>query len=350
MLIMLGAGTSPEECDALREKLDALGTRTRALQVNGQCVLVCNGAAQPVEGGRWPELPRGATTMAAPRSYVLATREMWEGHTVLIPGPVPIHAGDGRIVLAAGPCSVEGSAVLKQVAAGVRDAGAVLLRGGAFKPRTSPYAFSGLGIPALEMLSAARAATGLAIVSEVMDARQIECMIPHVDVFQVGARNMQNYSLLAELGQIRRPVLLKRGAAATVEELLLAAEHVLSRGNTDVILCERGVRGQETLTRNTLDVGAVAVLKRETHLPVFVDPSHAAGRADLVPALALAAVAAGCDGLLIEVHPAPEDALSDGAQSLTPQAFAELARQIAAVAGALGRSVVPAPRAAEVAA
>src|SRR5690606_38668068 len=242
--------------------------------------------------------------------YVLCTREAAPGRAVIIPGPAPVTVAGADIVIAAGPCSVEGLEMLRETAVNVAGAGAVMLRGGAFKPRTSPYAFSGLGVEGLEMLGAMRRETGLAVVTEVMDARQIDVMIPHVDVFQVGARNMQNFSLLAELGRIRRPVLLKRGASATVEELLLSAEHILARGNEAVILCERGVRAHETLTRNTLDVGAVAALKRETHLPVFVDPSHAAGRADLVPALAMAAVAAGCDGLLVEVHPNPAEALS----------------------------------------
>src|SRR5690606_379529 len=255
-------------------------------------------------------LPPGASVTSIPQPWVLCSRAATPHRSVIIPGPRPLTVGGAAIAMAAGPCSVEGLPMLRATADAVRTAGAVMLRGGAYKPRTAPHAFQGLGEEALEMLGDVRRETGLAVVTEVLDARQLEAMIPHVDVFQVGARNMQNFSLLAELGRIRRPVLLKRGASATVEELLLSAEHILARGNEAVILCERGVRAHETLTRNTLDVGAVAALKRETHLPVFVDPSHAAGRADLVPALAMAAVAAGCDGLLVEVHPNPAEALS----------------------------------------
>ncbi|MGQ0640826.1 MAG: bifunctional 3-deoxy-7-phosphoheptulonate synthase/chorismate mutase, partial [Gemmatimonadaceae bacterium] len=228
---------------------------------------------------------------------------------------------------------------LLAAARAVRSAGAVMLRGGAFKPRTSPYTFQGLGAEAFDLLAEAREATGLAVVTEVLDPRHVDLVARRADVLQVGARNMQNYALLAEVGRVDRPVLLKRGFAATVDELLMAAEHVMANGNTRVILCERGIRTFETKTRNTLDVAAVPVLKRETHLPVFVDPSHAAGRAHLVIPLALAAIACGADGLLVEVHPNPATARSDGEQSLTPRAFAALVRQVAGVAAAVGREI-----------
>jgi 3-deoxy-7-phosphoheptulonate synthase len=247
--------------------------------------------------------------------------------------------GDGPLVLIGGPCSVEGRAMLLDAAHAVRTAGATMLRGGAFKPRTSPYAFQGLGEGALELLAEARQITGLPVVTEVLDVRTLPLIERHADLLQVGARNMQNFALLAELGHTRKPVLLKRGLSATVAELMMAAEYVMAYGNPNVILCERGIRTFETSTRNTLDVGAIAVLTRETHLPVIVDPSHAAGRASLVPALAMAAVAAGADGLLIEVHPSPATALSDGEQSLTPDEFAALAERVRAVAAAVGRSV-----------
>jgi 3-deoxy-7-phosphoheptulonate synthase len=229
--------------------------------------------------------------------------------------------------------------MLLDTAYAVRAAGATMLRGGAFKPRTSPYAFQGMGEAALELLSEARELTGLPVVTEVMDVRMVSLVEHHADVLQIGARNMQNYSLLSELGRSAKPVLLKRGMSATVAELLMAAEHIMANGNANVILCERGIRTFETSTRNTLDIGAIAVLKRETHLPVIVDPSHAAGRAQLVPALALAAVAAGADGLMIEVHPSPATALSDGEQSLTPDDFAGLMEQVRVVASAVGRTV-----------
>ncbi len=229
--------------------------------------------------------------------------------------------------------------MLRATAVAVRDAGAQLLRGGAFKPRTSPYSFQGMGKAALEILGDIRAETGMPIVTEVMDTRRIELVASYADVLQVGARNMQNFALLSELGRIERPVLLKRGLAATVSELLMAAEHIMTNGNHNVILCERGIRTFETATRNTLDVGAIPILKRETHLPVIVDPSHAGGIASLVAPLAYAAVAAGADGLIVEVHPDPEHALSDGDQSLTPESFSDLMKNLVAFATAAGRSM-----------
>jgi len=235
---------------------------------------------------------------------------------------------------------VEEREIMAETARFVSARGGRGLRGGAFKPRTSPYSFQGLGREGLEILAEVRKETGLPVVTEVMDTRQVERVAEHADVLQVGARNMQNFALLDELGRIRRPVLLKRGLSATIEELLMAAEYVMSHGNRDVILCERGIRTFETATRNTLDVGAIAVLRQETHLPVVVDPSHAAGRADLVPPLAFAAVAAGADGLMVEVHPDPEQALSDGDQSLDFDAFdrlmAGVRRFARAAAGAAG--------------
>src|SRR5690606_32857116 len=252
--------------------------------------------------------------------------------------------GGPALAIIAGPCSVESRDMLMETADAVGAAGAALLRGGAFKPRTSPYAFQGIGAPGLELLAEARERTGLGVVAEVMDTRQVELVAEHADVLQVGARNMQNFSLLAEVGRARRPVLLKRGLSATIRELLMAAEYVMAHGNREVILCERGIRTFETATRNTLDVAAIPVLKSETHLPVIVDPSHAGGRAALVAPLAFAAVAAGADGLMIEVHPDPESALSDGDQSLTPAGFASLMVRLAPFAEAAGRTLAgPAP-------
>src|SRR5690606_11714135 len=284
MLVTLPEQATVSECDAIREKLEGAGLHTRALRTAAGWTVVCYGDPDILERAARLPFPPGASVTPIPQPYVLCSRAAAPHRAVVIPGPQPLTVGGADIVLAAGPCSVEGLPMLRATADAVQAAGAVMLRGGAYKPRTSPYAFQGLGEEALEMLSEVRRTTGLAVVTEVLDARQIDTMIPHVDVFQVGARNMQNFSLLAELGRIRRPVLLKRGASATVEELLLSAEHIVSRGNDDVIVCERGVRAHETLTRNTLDIGAVAALKKETRLPVFVDPSHAAGRADLVPA------------------------------------------------------------------
>ena len=239
-----------------------------------------------------------------------------------------VSIGGGGLTVIAGPCAVEGRAMLLATAHAVRAAGASLLRGGAFTPRTSPYAFRGLGHEAIAMLAAAREETGLAIVSEVMDGTQLLAFADVMDVVQIGARNMQNYSLLTAVGECGMPVLLKRGLSATIAELLMAAEYILARGNPNVILCERGIRTFETATRNTLDLSAIPVLKRETHLPVLVDPSHACGHAELVEPLSLAAVAAGADGLLIEVHPDPTSALSDGAQSLTFEQFRALMKKL----------------------
>ena len=239
--------------------------------------------------------------------------------------------------------------MLHDTASRVRGAGARILRGGAFKPRTSPYAFQGLGVRALEMLAEARARHGMPVVTEVMDPRQVEIVAQHADVLQIGARNMQNFSLLSEVGRVQRPVLLKRGLSALITELLTAAEYVMAQGNRDVILCERGIRTYETATRNTLDVAAIPVLKAETHLPVIVDPSHAGGRADLVTPLSLAAVAAGADGLIVEVHPNPAQALSDGDQSLSLDAFDGMMQALRPFAAAAGRTlpdVIPAAGAA----
>ncbi len=255
--------------------------------------------------------------------------------------PNGVTVGGDEVMVMAGPCSVESREQIFTSARQVADAGAKFLRGGAFKPRSSPYSFQGMGLDGLRLLREVGDATGLLIVSEVMEISQIELMLPYVDVLQVGARNMQNFNLLRELGLVRKPVLLKRGIAATIEELLLSAEYILSGGNYDVMLCERGIRTFETYTRNTMDVSAIPVLKHLSHLPVLADPSHGTGRRDMVPAMARASVAAGCDGLLIEVHPNPDKAVSDGAQSLFPQQFEKLMDELRIIATAVGRNIGP---------
>jgi 3-deoxy-7-phosphoheptulonate synthase len=254
-----------------------------------------------------------------------------------------VEVGGPAFVVVAGPCAVETPAQLAEAAAAVASGGAHLLRGGVFKPRTSPYAFQGLGEPGLVLLERARARHALGVVAEVLDTEQLASLIDHVDMLQVGARNMQNFPLLRALGKVRRPVLLKRGLAATFQEWLLAAEYILDGGNEQVILCERGIRTFEPSTRNTLDLASVALAKVRTHLPVFVDPSHATGDRELVIPMALAAAAAGADGLLVEVHPRPEEALCDGAQALTPELFEELMRRLAPVLMAVGRTLHPRP-------
>ena len=253
-------------------------------------------------------------------------------------GGVKIGRGE-RVVLISGPCSVESKEQLLSIATFVKNAGARVLRGGAFKPRTSPYSFQGLGEDGLRFLAEARAETGLPIITEIMDTRDLEVIEKYADCLQVGARNMQNFALLKEVGRSRLPVLLKRGLSATINDLLMSAEYILSEGNPNVLLCERGIRTFETMTRNTLDLNAVPILKAKTRLPVVVDPTHGIGLRDYVPQMALAAVAAGADALMIEVHDEPERARSDGEQALRPEAFADLVRRVRAVAEAVGREL-----------
>ncbi|MBM4427151.1 MAG: 3-deoxy-7-phosphoheptulonate synthase [Chloroflexi bacterium] len=249
--------------------------------------------------------------------------------------------GGDEIAIIAGPCSVESKSQILETAHAVREAGANALRGGVFKPRTSPYAFQGLGEEGLEYLAEAREQTGMPIVVEIMSQTQLELMLKYVDVFQVGARNMQNFNLLRALGETRKTILLKRGLSATIEELLMSAEYILAGGNKQVILCERGIRTFETATRNTTDINAIPVLKNLTHLPVILDPSHSTGHADYVAAIARAGIAAGADGLIVEVHPEPTKAVSDGKQSLKPERFAEMVKQVKAIAEIMGRRVAP---------
>ncbi|MFN2564169.1 MAG: 3-deoxy-7-phosphoheptulonate synthase [Gemmatimonadaceae bacterium] len=340
MIIVTRKGITDEQLDHIRERVESYGLRTHLSRGEQRTVIGCIGDEAVLREVALLSIPGVDSVTPVLTPYKLASREFAAEQTVVVAGDgVGASVGGRELAIIAGPCSVEGERMLFETAVAVRDAGAGLLRGGAFKPRTSPYSFQGLGAEALRLLAAVRTQTKLPVVTEIMDPRQIELVAGHVDVLQVGARNMQNYSLLAELGRVRRPVLLKRGLSATIEELLLAAEYVMSQGNPNVILCERGIRTFETKTRNTFDVAAIPVLKRETHLPVIVDPSHAAGRADLVAPLAFAAIAAGADGLIVEVHPNPERALSDGDQSLTLGAFAEMLRQLAVFAEAAGRTL-----------
>ena len=338
MIITTRAGVTEAELDALRERIESLGLRTHLIRGEQRTVVGCIGDEARLADAALLALPGVESVMPVLKPYKLASKEFAAGPSVVRVGDA-CAVGGLELALIAGPCSVEGREMLHETARAVRSAGAAMLRGGAFKPRTSPYAFQGMGIEGLKLLAEVRASTGLPVVTEVMDPRHVDLIAEHADVLQVGARNMQNFPLLSELGRVRRPILLKRGLSATVQELLMAAEYIIAQGNRDVILCERGIRTFETATRNTLDVGAIGVLKRETHLPVIVDPSHAAGAAALVPTLALAAVAAGADGLIVEVHPHPEQALSDGDQSLSLDAFAELVGRLAPVAAAVGRTM-----------
>jgi len=269
--------------------------------------------------------------------YKLASRAFKPEGTVVTVGDVRV--GGDEVIVMAGPCSAENDEQVNAVAAAVKKAGAKVLRGGAFKPRSSPYSFQGLGEEGLRMLRSAANQHDLKLVSEVMDISQIELIDKYADIFQLGARNMQNFTLLRELGRVRKPVLLKRGISATIEEWLLSAEYILAGGNTQVILCERGIRTFESYTRNTLDISAIPVVKKRSHLPIIVDPSHGTGRRDKVAPMARAAVAAGADGLIIEVHCDPDHALSDGAQSLYPQQFDRLMAELRIIAPAIGRTI-----------
>ena len=340
MIIITRPGITDTQVDHIRERIESLGLRTHLSRGEQRTIIGCIGDESILQEVPLLALPGVESVTPVLKPYKLAAREFAADPTIVqVAEHHNCRVGGTDLAVIAGPCSVENRGMLQETARAVRHAGAGLLRGGAFKPRSSPYAFQGLGLEALHMLSEVRAEFGLPIVTEVMDTRQVEVVAEHADVLQVGARNMQNFALLTELGHVQRPVLLKRGLSATLKELLMAAEYIMAQGNRSVILCERGIRTFESATRNTLDVAAIPVLKRETHLPVIVDPSHAGGRADLVAPLAFAAIAAGADGLIVEVHPAPEHALSDGDQSLTFDAFADLMARIEPFARAAGRTL-----------
>ncbi len=338
MIIVTTPGITPDALDRILQHVEAAGLRTHVSRGEHRTIVGCIGDEGALSEHGLTQLEGVDRVMPVLKPYKLASREFSVGNTAIRLGdPADTVIGGRDLVVMAGPCSVEGRDMLFETAHAVQGTGARLLRGGAFKPRSSPYAFQGMGEAGLQLLAEVRAETGMPIVTEVMDPRQVELVARYADVMQIGARNMQNFSLLSEVGKVQRPVLLKRGLSGTITELLMAAEYIMAQGNGDVMLCERGIRTYETATRNTMDVAAIPVLKRETHLPVIVDPSHAGGRAHLVTPLALAAVAAGADGLIVEVHPDPACAKSDGEQSLTPQAFAQMMEAVARVAQAVDR-------------
>ena len=338
MIVAMQDRATEEEIQAVVERMMEIGFNVHRTTGTVQTILAGVGTPGVFEHQEFEVLAGVAEVIRISSPYKLAGRSFRpEGTIVRFPNGVSV--GGGEVVVMAGPCSVENREQIFACAKIVKTAGAKFLRGGAFKPRSSPYSFQGLGLDALKLLREAGDAHGLLVVSEVMEISQIEPMMPYVDLFQVGARNMQNFNLLRELGAVRRPVLLKRGIAATIEELLLSAEYLLAGGNYDVILCERGIRTFETYTRNTMDISAIPVVKKLSHLPIVGDPSHGTGRRDKVPAMARATVAAGGDGLLIEVHPNPDKALSDGAQSLFPEQFAELMDSLRVIASAVERTI-----------
>lgn len=338
MIIMSTEATEPQ-IEAVIEKVNTLGFTPHSSRGAERTVIGVVGN-NPINAQGIFMLMEGIDRIVPiSRPYKLVSREFIPENSSFPLDGVQI-GGDG-VILIAGPCAVEDRNLLLENALACQEAGAHALRGGAFKPRTSPYAFQGLGEKALEMLAEVREITGMPVVTEAMAPEQVPLIAKYADVIQIGARNMQNYSLLNAVGESQSPVLLKRGLSSTIEELLMAAEYILSHGNRRVILCERGIRTFETSTRNTTDINAIPVLKSLTHLPVMLDPSHSTGQWQYVTAVARAAVAAGADGLIIEVHPVPEKALSDGGQSLKPEKFATLVRQIRGIAEAVGRYVPP---------
>jgi 3-deoxy-7-phosphoheptulonate synthase len=337
MIIVTRVGITDEELDHIRERVEGLGLRTHVSRGEIRTIIGCIGDRKVLSEVPLLSIPGVEAVHEVTKPYKLAAREFAADLTKIPLGSRTLGA-PGFFVFA-GPCSVEGPEMLRETAAQVRAAGAAGLRGGAFKPRTSPYSFKGLGEQALHLLADVRAETGLPVVTEVMDTRQVDLVAGYADVLQIGARNMQNFALLTEVGRLQRPVLLKRGMSATVKDLLLAAEYVMSQGNLNVILCERGIRTFETATRNTFDLAAIPVLKEETHLPVLADPSHAGGRRSLVAPLSYAAVAAGADGLIVEVHPEPETASSDGEQSLDFDEFDGMMAGLRPFVDAVGRTL-----------
>ena len=337
MIIITRVDITDDELDHIRERVEAAGLHTHLSRGERRTIIGCIGDEAKLQEVPLRSLAGVEQVLPVLKPYKLASKEFSAQNTVVRVG-ANASIGSDVLTVIAGPCSVENRTMLYDTAHAVQAAGATILRGGAFKPRSSPYSFQGLGKQALELLAEVRAETGLPVVTEVLDTRDVDIVAEHADMMQVGARNMQNFALLSELGRVQRPVLLKRGLSATITELLMSAEYIMAHGNHQVVLCERGIRTYERATRNTLDVSAIPVLKRETHLPVIVDPSHAGGDSDLVAPLAFAAVAAGADGLIIEVHPDPESALSDGDQSLNPSAFAALMDRIGAFAAAAGKT------------
>src|SRR5690349_5452910 len=336
MLIVMDAAATSEQVRHVVETVQALGLSAHPIPGAQRTAIGITGNRGPVEPAAFENLPGVVEVIPVSAPYKLVSREAKRENTVVSVGGVPI--GGPRLAIVAGPCAVESEEQAVEIGRRVKEAGATHYRGGAYKPRTSPYSFQGLGEPGLVILERVRKETGLPIITEVLDTETADRVAESADCLQVGARNMQNFSLLKKLGRIRKPVLLKRGLSATLEELLLSAEYLLSEGNYEVILCERGVRTFANHTRNTLDLSAIPYVQRISHLPILVDPSHGTGKRSKVLPLSRAAVAVGADGLMIEVHPHPEAALSDGPQALLPEMFAELMRQVRLLAPVVGRS------------
>jgi len=337
MIIIMKHGATAEQVGNITQYIEKWGCKPHISAGAETTIIGVIGDVRRVDRDQIALMDGVESTGRILRPYKLGGRDFHPMNTLVKVNDVVV--GGDKVVVMAGPCAVESREQLIETAWAVKNAGASMLRGGAYKPRSSPYSFQGLGEEALKIMAEARDLTGLPIVTEVMDPQMIPLLSDYADLLQVGARNMQNFALLAALGKNNRPVLLKRGMMSSIEELLMAAEYILANGNDQVILCERGIRTFETYTRNTLDINAVPLVKQLSHLPMIVDPSHATGKWELVEPTSRAAVAAGADGLIVEVHPRPEEALSDGAQSLKPERFAQLMRNIQPIATALGRSM-----------
>ena len=335
MIIVMKPHSSDQQISAIIARVESLGYRVHLSKGEETTIIGVIGDDRPIDREQFEVLDGVEKTVPILKPFKLASRDMHPADTL-----VPLNdtkVGGPKIAIIAGPCSVESRSQILETAHAVKEAGATALRGGAFKPRTSPYSFQGLGEEGLQLLAEAREATGLPVVTEAMSPEQVPLVARYADVIQIGARNMQNYALLNAVGDTRKTVLLKRGMMSTVEELLMSAEYILAKGNSQIMVCERGIRTFEKSTRNTTDINAVPVLKQLTHLPVLLDPSNSTGKWEYVLAVARAGIAAGADGLIVEVHPHPEDALSDGAQSLKPEKFSQLVREVRRVAEAVGR-------------
>jgi 3-deoxy-7-phosphoheptulonate synthase len=338
MLIVMRHGAPEEDINRVAATIEEMGYQARPMPGKQRTTIGLVGNDGRVDGSRLAALPGVQEIIHVTKPYKQVSRE-WKAESTIVRLPGGLTVGGDEVVVMAGPCSVESERQILEAAWAVREAGATVLRAGAYKPRSSPYSFQGLGRAGLKLLTRAREETGLLIVTEAMDGEEMDFVAETADIVQLGARNMQNYSLLKRAGRCGKPILLKRGLSATIQELLLSAEYILAEGNPNVILCERGVRGFDPATRNILDLSAIAVVHGLSHLPIIADPSHGTGHRDMVTPMARAAVAAGADGLLVEVHPSPDRALSDGAQSLYPEQFDRMMKETRLIAEAIGRRV-----------
>jgi 3-deoxy-7-phosphoheptulonate synthase len=339
MIVIMKPGASQAEISSVIRKAESLGVKTHPIYGESRTVVALVGDLTRVSREMFNAMDGVSEAVRIQEPYKLAARSTRPDNTVIELAQGRVRVGGPEVIIMAGPCSVESRQQIIESAIAVKEAGAKVLRGGAFKPRTSPYSFQGLGLKGLEYLAEAREVTGLPIITEVMTVEALPMVAEHADILQIGARNMQNYGLLQAVGKVQRPAMLKRGISGTIEELLMCAEYIASNGNYNVLLCERGIRTYETATRNTFDLNAVPVLKQNSHLPVAADPSHGTGYREFVPAMSKAAVACGADALLIEVHPDPDNAVSDGRQSIDVPTFAKLVQELRRIAEAIDRTI-----------